>query len=538
MNVGAIRTFVACAGALVLAGASPGPATAQIGLPRLPPPPEIPLVCLSEPLLEQPSCAEKQALFAAWMTQMGVGVTMHTLPGPLRGLLQDHYPNAPLQKWFFGNSSKQEQNNATTDCDRTYFNSFDFVNRLRQGTNLGTAGWYRWLVHEIRHYEQCMEVGGEDDYAKMWWDDLEVETLRTLSTGGDIGQIHDLMAMEADAIAHEDIAGTILDCCIHPETGAVVDPIEVGAIQIEPAFPKVGDTVTVSVDVSGGAEPHLLTWYRDSPPQGILHEVGTSATERIPLHRDGDWTVRLELRQAVADCASGVTNQLPCYEDERVFTVAPRVPQVTNLTFNPHELDFGESTTGFITVGDLEDGDDVTVHLSANSPYVEITLPPDVVVTGGGQWQGTASFPVDLGTPTSNMLGGRFPIRAWVGNDPSLGATGGFEVPTPEIRELEIVVDSTPPSRGDSMRREVYRIRVELDRAVRVPVQIRLSSSDPRALGVPSSITVEPGQTTATLDLTAARGLRDVRSVTVRAFHDAPGITAREATVTVRPGGR
>jgi hypothetical protein len=91
---------------------------------------------------------------------------------------------------------------------------------------------------------------------------------------------------------------------------------------------------------------------------------------------------------------------------------------------------------------------------------------------------------------------------------------------------------------GDRMRQEVYRIRIELDRAVRVPVTVHLESSDPGALDVPASITVRPGQTTAILDVLPTVSLRQARSVTVRTVHADPAFTSREATVTVRPRSR
>ena len=90
----------------------------------------------------------------------------------------------------------------------------------------------------------------------------------------------------------------------------------------------------------------------------------------------------------------------------------------------------------------------------------------------------------------------------------------------------------------DRMGREIYEIRIRLNRRVRVPVTLQLESADPRALSLPGSLTIRAGASEGVLRVEAPSTLRRATDVTVRLRHSSPEFSTRESVVTVRPGGR
>lgn len=487
--------------------------------------PEIPLVCLSEPVPAQLSCAQRQAAFYLYLAQMGLGVTLYGLPSDWVDLLQDHFPNVDVGDWRFGFAANQPPDNATTDCDRTYFNDQAFVDDLRQGVVTN----HRWLLHEIAHYDQCIEVGGRDDFAKMWWDDLDLVTLEILLGQTAIDDLHDAMEMEDEAETMAlDIRDGILDCCIHPETGAVIDPLAVGPLWFSPSEPKVGQQVTVRVDASDGAEPYFHTW-RAVRPNGVPMSQGDDETYSFVAQEPGAYSVSLRLAQGVELCQDEPrTFSLPCHEDDVSVEVKPLVARVASVELDDAVIDPGDATVARVHVTDLAPGADQDLDVSASSDLVSV--PGSVVVTGTGGLTGTRSF--DVSVPWDDeyaLLGDRTVlITAGVGGDPDRAASASLRVRGYDLREFQV------EAVRDRTGREIYRVKVMLDRRVRVPVTLRLESSDPRSLALPAGITVQPGRQEAVLEVAPAAGLRVEKDVTVRALHPARGFIPREATVRLK----
>lgn len=143
-----------------------------------------------------PSCQAKIKSYQSYMIQLRTGVMHYKLPQKYQDMLVGFYPQLRSLKQFkFGYGTRQPKGNATTDCSRTYFNDRAYVDRLRQGRLEGTD--FRWLLHEIQHYNQCRQVGGRSHYAKMWFADLQ----SSLLTGNvsNMKKIHDAMPMEKEA---------------------------------------------------------------------------------------------------------------------------------------------------------------------------------------------------------------------------------------------------------------------------------------------------------------------------------------------------
>lgn len=143
----------------------------------------------------QPSCIALIKLYQGYMIQLRAGAKMYRLPAEYRRLLAPLYPNLKnLNGYSFGYSRHQPSHNATTDCNKTYFNHKKYVSRLRKGELSGTAD-FTWLLHEIQHYDQCKQVGGRSRFALMWFGDLSKSVRR-----GGLKKIHDNMPMEQDAM--------------------------------------------------------------------------------------------------------------------------------------------------------------------------------------------------------------------------------------------------------------------------------------------------------------------------------------------------
>jgi hypothetical protein len=156
------------------------------------------------------ACEVKIHAYNIYMDQMGLGVSKHQLPAVYRDILGPRYPQANFNTFRFGFADRQPPNNATTDCNTTYFNNAVYVDRLR---NAAANPDYFWLLHEVTHTEQCSVLGSREAYAKRWWDEMEAvanaqgrninfnQSPENLAKqiGALYSQVHDMMAMEQQA---------------------------------------------------------------------------------------------------------------------------------------------------------------------------------------------------------------------------------------------------------------------------------------------------------------------------------------------------
>ena len=149
-------------------------------------------------------CSDRIAIYKAYMAVLGAGVTMHAIPQVYIDKLQAFYPDVDLHAIKFGFSDRQPPGNATTDCNRIYFSNPDFVAALRDGALLldDPYGW-SWLFHELQHTQQCVELGGRDNYAERWFRDLAISALllNLAHPESFFADLHDRMPMEEDADA-------------------------------------------------------------------------------------------------------------------------------------------------------------------------------------------------------------------------------------------------------------------------------------------------------------------------------------------------
>ena len=283
---------------------------------------------------EQAACMTKLGMYNTYLGQMSLGVALTELPPLYVEVLNPFYPSINLSQWRFGVGDRQPANNATTDCDRTFFNNTDFVSTLRQAS---ISTWQRidWLLHELRHFAQCREVGGRDFYSRMWWDDLSETDLQGLLQTGNWIAIHDQMGMEQDAASAAQSVWTQLErCCIDPESGELIRPLEVGPIALS-ATPTAGQPVELSVPTQGGARPFRFTWRRRPPGGNSLESFGTAEGPADADH--WTWTPSLpgsyELFVRVEQ-ADGEDTALEDQEQRRTVTVN-RAPLAANVMRTP-----------------------------------------------------------------------------------------------------------------------------------------------------------------------------------------------------------
>jgi hypothetical protein len=148
-------------------------------------------VCKGDPV-----CISKIKLYQTYMIQLRSRTKkMYKLP-PKYLRYASLYPQlSNLKGYRFGYSNHQPKLNATTDCNKTYYNDEKYVNQIRQG-RIHPKKLY-WLLHELQHYNQCKRVGGRDNYALMWFRDLDISIIRKHN----LKNIHNRMPMEKEAIS-------------------------------------------------------------------------------------------------------------------------------------------------------------------------------------------------------------------------------------------------------------------------------------------------------------------------------------------------
>jgi hypothetical protein len=215
-------------------------------------------------------CMTKLELYEAYMAYLGMGVNLHRLPEEYIEGLQPFYPTVDLRNVRFGYSDHQPPHNATTDCDRMYFNDREYVERLRDAA-LEPDDWY-WVFHELEHTEQCAQLGSRVEYAKTWFHDFETSLL-VLNLGNPASlydQLHDNMPMDQDAFAKEDRIGVIEGVVVvhgstQPAPGVEVTAVVAGEVE--------------AADTSGSAGGFRLFV---APGTCDLHVRAPGAAESVP----------------------------------------------------------------------------------------------------------------------------------------------------------------------------------------------------------------------------------------------------------------
>ena len=224
-------------------------------------------------------CQTKLQLYRGYMGQLGLGLTLHRLPQLYIDLLQAHY-NGSLGNVSFGYADRQPAL-ATTDCNVIYFGTSAtraFVDKVKNG-GLTHSAEFKLLFHELRHFSQCTNLGGRDQFAKRWFRDLDISILH--QTNVDFQQLHDLMPMEADAKNAADRIFGEIDL-LRDQSGKLVRPLSVELLKGNSVLGSnitawVGSPLEFTARVSGGSGPFKIDWSVKAP-----YEVRAQSAQPAP----------------------------------------------------------------------------------------------------------------------------------------------------------------------------------------------------------------------------------------------------------------
>ncbi len=226
------------------------------------------------------SCDLDLTLYRIYMARLSKGAKMRPLHPRYRAVLSPYYPELDLSRVRLGYSPRQPLRNATTDCLNIYFNDATAVEHFATGRAKiyfkedrpdPDSTHLDWLLHELRHAEQCMEEGGREGYARRWF--IELSRSGMLLLKGSSQQLHDAMGMEEDA---EAVAQRLLERLtlnvdargdLVPEI-VLQPPVRVGPLRVAAPLP-----VIFSVAAAGGSEPLSFTWSMKRPGRDQFYRV-------------------------------------------------------------------------------------------------------------------------------------------------------------------------------------------------------------------------------------------------------------------------
>jgi len=122
--------------------------------------------------------------------------------------LQTHY-KADLKSVIVSIGSASDDS-AITDCTHIHLPKPDMVNAIKNGDEFSNNKELKLFLHELRHVDQCLLVGGRKRYATMWFSEFEtvlgiradaiIRDLLNVLKGKGTHYVHDAMPMEQDAI--------------------------------------------------------------------------------------------------------------------------------------------------------------------------------------------------------------------------------------------------------------------------------------------------------------------------------------------------
>lgn len=268
-------------------------------------------------------CQTKIYLYKAYMAALGFGVDLHGLPSDLVEKLQPHFPTVDLGSIQFG-YRWQPQSNNTTDCHRIFFSDPDMVQRLSHNMELDANEW-NLVFHELQHTEQCSQVGGRDEFAKMWFKDFELAVLMTQLSDpvSYLWELHDKMPMEVDATNRSGeivvVHGTVRDAVSGtPVSDIVVSAHAPGAKVILPTTQAIASDVTSPP----GLKAHGAGRYTLFLEAGEYDLYLRPVTVRFPKRAETGFVVRtwdLDIVQDFTLEADGLPHAIPRPSPEPKF---------------------------------------------------------------------------------------------------------------------------------------------------------------------------------------------------------------------------
>jgi hypothetical protein len=216
--------------------------------------------------LAEADCEGRLGLYRLYMQRVARDVALYPLPRAYVQVLDPYYPSVRLNRVRIGFSGRQPDYNATTDCTKIYFNDPEIVGQIVNGAL--TVGISRrrpdpdrtrldWLLHELRHVEQCQEWGGRDHYALRWMEDVTGAMLKSMTLRHEVIHANQAMEKDADRVAAWVLARLTHNVDAHRRLVPVIRIYDVR----RSTYPEVGgDPVVITVRVGGGSEPLSFSW--------------------------------------------------------------------------------------------------------------------------------------------------------------------------------------------------------------------------------------------------------------------------------------
>jgi hypothetical protein len=201
-------------------------------------------------------------------------------------------------------------------------------------------------------------------------------------------------------------------------------------------------------------------------------------------------------------------------------TAPPPTMTLTSITLNPTTVVGGQSSTGTVTLSGAAPSGGAQVMLSSGNTAVA-QVPPSVTVQAG---QTTATFTVTTNAVTASTA---VTISATFGGVTQTASLTVTPPPPPTITLISLTLNPTTVVGGQSSTGTVTLSGA----APSGDAQVMLSSSNTAVVQVPSSVTVQAGQTTATFTVTT-NAVTASTAVTISATFG--GVT-QTASLTVTP---
>lgn len=338
------------------------------------------------------ACQTRLGLYDTYMAQLGAGVNKRSLPAAYVEVLQPFYPGAPLGNYRFGFSPRQPAV-ATTDCSMTYYTTQAYVDKAAAGS-LSTPNELKLLFHEIHHYRQCLEVGGRNQFAKMWFGQIPLNRLQTF----DMNIIHDAMPMEALASASQEaifasVSGSNLD-----SSGRLVPSMRV---VLKRGADTVGNTMTattgtpvnLTAELTGGSQPVKSLWQLRYST-GVLVEIGARDSRTLSHTFSGTGSYELVFNAFQEGTGLRASQRVTASVQQPITVTVPERSIADNVTLAKRTLSVtlrntrASAVTGTVCIGDPSDsnrlGQSATTSAGLASFQVAAAVPVVVTATAPG----------------------------------------------------------------------------------------------------------------------------------------------------------
>ncbi|MDR3688055.1 MAG: hypothetical protein P4L46_01660 [Fimbriimonas sp.] len=286
-------------------------------------------------------------------------------------------------------------------------------------------------------------------------------------------------------------------------------PYTVTALTLSPASVPGGQTSvgTVTVSPVAGGSGATVTLTSSSP------DAQVPATVVVPA---GSATTTFNITTNPVAVTESLTVKAIIGNSQVPATLTITAPTVSSVTVSPDTVIGGNPSTGTVNLSGAAPASGIVVSL--NSSSANATVPASVTVAGGAS---NATFTISTTAVTTSTVAS---ISANVGSSTQ---SASLTIQPPALQSLSVI-----PTTFVGGSQTAVTGTVTLSGIAPSPgVTVTLSSSDTKAVTVPTSVTVATGATTGTFKLTT-NPVTSVDSVTLKAQYQS---ISQTVTLTVNP---